>query len=257
MFETDGGEEELSFSCRVKGGAARAATETSKKQGAKCPTNQRRKEWVRRRRKAWEERRRVSATADAATATAAAVAATIEVATTAARGGGANPLSVVERAVVLAAPVNTEVKEASAAATVALVEEVSTSATAADSAAASATVAVLQRAKVAVWERRTSARAQILARRRESEGSEVLRSPDPVVSELEISWASGEREELECTKREIDEDVMEPERGTAAPHPRDRILCTICYAQYHTWCYTCSKSYSIERKSKYLNRKCI
>jgi hypothetical protein len=111
------------------------------------------------------------------------------VATTAARGGGAaNPLSVVERAVVLAAPVNTEVKEASAAATVALVEEVSTSATAADSAAASATAAVLQRAKVAVWERRTSARAQILARRRESEGSKVLRSPDPVVSELKISW---------------------------------------------------------------------
>jgi hypothetical protein len=32
MFETVGGEEELSFACRVKGRAARAATETSKKQ---------------------------------------------------------------------------------------------------------------------------------------------------------------------------------------------------------------------------------
>ncbi len=160
-------------------------------------------------------------------------------------------------AAVLAAPVNTEVKETSSAATAAVAEAVSASATAGDSAATAATAAVIQRGKVAVWERRTNARAQILVKRRESEGSEVLRSPDPVVSELEISWASGEREELECTKREIDEDVMEPERGTAAPHPRDRILCTICYAQYHTWCYTCSKSYSIERKSKYLNRKCI
>ncbi len=183
MFETVEGEEELSFSCRVKGGATRAAT--SKKQGAKRLANQRRKERARRRRKAWEERRRVSATADAATATAAAGAATataatgaatataaagaatIEVATAAARGGrAANPLSVVAGAAVLAAPVNKEVKEASAAATSAV-------ATAADSAAAASTAAVLQRAKVAVWERRTSARAQILARRRESEGSEV------------------------------------------------------------------------------------
>ncbi len=170
----------------------------------------------------------------------------------AARGGrAANPLSVVAGAAVLATPVNKEVKEASAAATAAVAEEVSTSATAADSAAT--TAAVLQRAKVAVWERRTSARAQILARRRESEGSEVLRSPDPVVSELEISWASGEqREELECPKNVIDEDVMKPERGTATtkPHPWGRILCTICCAQYHTWCYTFCKSCSIERKSK-------
>jgi len=175
------------------------------------------------------------------------------VATAAARGGGAaNPLSVVAGAAVLAAPVNKEVKEASAAATAAVAEEVSTSATAADSVAAAATAAVLQRAKVPVWMRRTSARAQILARRRESEGSEVLRSPDPVVSELEISWASGEREELECTKNVIDEDVMKPERGTATttPHPWGRILCTICCAQYHTWCYAYCKSCSIERKSK-------
>ncbi len=106
---------------------------------------------------------------------------------------------------------NTEVKEASAAATEAVAGEIPASATAVDSVTAASTAAVLQRAKVAIWERRTIARAQILARRRESEGSEVLRSPDPVVSELEISWMSGEREELDCTNREIDEDVMEPE----------------------------------------------
>ncbi len=50
-FETTGGEEELSFSCRVGG----AATGASKKQGR--PANERRKERARRRR-AWEERRR-------------------------------------------------------------------------------------------------------------------------------------------------------------------------------------------------------
>jgi hypothetical protein len=45
-FETKGGEEELSISCRVGG----AATGTSKKQG--CPANERRKERARRRRRA-------------------------------------------------------------------------------------------------------------------------------------------------------------------------------------------------------------
>ncbi len=51
-FDTKGGEEELSFSCRVGG----AATGASKKQGR--PANERRKERARRRRRAWEERRR-------------------------------------------------------------------------------------------------------------------------------------------------------------------------------------------------------
>jgi hypothetical protein len=39
------------------------------------------------------------------------------------------------------------------------------------------------------------ARALILAKRRDSDGADVLRSPDPAVAELEISWASGERDE--------------------------------------------------------------
>ena len=84
-------------------------------------------------------------------------------ATVAARGGGAaSALSVVAGAAVLAAPVNTEVKEASAG-------EIATSATAVDSVTTASTAAVLQRAKVAVWEMRTSARAQILT------GEESLR----------------------------------------------------------------------------------
>jgi hypothetical protein len=95
--------------------------------------------------------------------------------------------------------------------TAAVAGEIAASATAVDSVTAASTAAVLQRAKVAVWERRTSASAQIIARRRDSEGSEVLRGPDPVVSELEITWTSEEREELDCTNREIDEDVMEPD----------------------------------------------
>ena len=64
-FETKGGEEELSISCRVGG----AATGASKKQGR--PANERRKERARRRRRAWEERRRRPAGEGAAAATAA------------------------------------------------------------------------------------------------------------------------------------------------------------------------------------------
>jgi hypothetical protein len=55
-FETKGGEEELSFLCRV-GGAATSTTAkgASKKQGH--PASERRREWARRRRKAWVEKR--------------------------------------------------------------------------------------------------------------------------------------------------------------------------------------------------------
>ncbi len=74
-----------------------------------------------------------------------------------------------------------------------------------------AKVAVLQRAKVVQYGRgEKNPRAQILARRRESERSEDLRRPNPVVSELEISWTSREREELNCINREIEDDMMEP-----------------------------------------------
>jgi hypothetical protein len=53
-------------------------------------------------------------------------------------------------------------------------------------------------------ERRAGARAQTLARRRGSEASDVLRSPEPSMPELEISWMSEEREEQEeeeCGKK--------------------------------------------------------
>jgi hypothetical protein len=55
-FETTGGEEELSFLCRI-GGAATSTTAkgASKKQG--CPANERRRKRARRRRKALVERR--------------------------------------------------------------------------------------------------------------------------------------------------------------------------------------------------------
>jgi hypothetical protein len=60
--------------------------------------------------------------------------------------------------------------------------------------AAAATAAVRQ--KVAAVERRASRRALTLARNRGSEAAECLRSPEPALPELEISWASKEREEL-------------------------------------------------------------
>ncbi len=51
--------------------------------------------------------------------------------------------------------------------------------------------------KVAVVERRAGERALTLAMRRGSEVSDGLRSPEPAIPELEISWVSEEREELE------------------------------------------------------------
>jgi hypothetical protein len=46
-------------------------------------------------------------------------------------------------------------------------------------------------------ERRAGARALTLAMRRGSEVSDGLRSPELAIPELEISWVSEEREELE------------------------------------------------------------
>jgi hypothetical protein len=60
-----------------------------------------------------------------------------------------------------------------------------------------AVAAIRQKSKVAVVERRAGARALTLAMRRGSEVSDGLRSPEPAIPELEISWVSGEREELE------------------------------------------------------------
>ena len=66
-FETTGGEEELSFLCRVGGAATSTATKgSSKKQGR--PANKRRRERARRRREAWVERRRGPAVEGAAAA---------------------------------------------------------------------------------------------------------------------------------------------------------------------------------------------
>jgi hypothetical protein len=44
--------------------------------------------------------------------------------------------------------------------------------------------------------------------RRDSD-RDILRSPDPAVSELEISWASAEREEPEWEEKELQEDEEE------------------------------------------------
>jgi hypothetical protein len=37
-----------------------------------------------------------------------------------------------------------------------------------------------------------------------------MRSPNPVVSMLEISWTSRELEDLDGTNREIEDDMIEP-----------------------------------------------
>jgi hypothetical protein len=68
--------------------------------------------------------------------------------------------------------------------------------------AAAATAQICQKAKVNTVERRADARAQKLARSRGTEASDGLRSPEPAISELEISWVSEEREELEEKDKE-------------------------------------------------------
>jgi hypothetical protein len=74
---------------------------------------------------------------------------------------------------------------------------------------AAATAAVRQKAKAAAVERRASARALTLARIRGSEPAECLRSPEPAMPELKISWASEEREELRDVEKEQEEEPEE------------------------------------------------
>ncbi len=60
-------------------------------------------------------------------------------------------------------------------------------------------------------EREGQARALILAKRRDSDGADILRSPDPAVAELEISWTFGERAEPEWKGKEPEGEVEEQE----------------------------------------------
>jgi hypothetical protein len=96
----------------------------------------------------------------------------------------------------------------------------SAAATPADStAAAAATAALRQKSKVRAGERRSSARALILAKRRDSDEADILRSPDTAVAELEISWASGEREETDWMEKEPEGEVEEQEPYHLLPEP--------------------------------------
>ncbi len=81
-------------------------------------------------------------------------------------------------------------------------------------------VAAGESSKVAAGERRSSARALILAKRRDSDGADVLRSPDPAVAELEISWASGERDETDWMEKEPEGEVEEEEPYHLLPEPK-------------------------------------
>ncbi len=58
-------------------------------------------------------------------------------------------------------------------------------------------------------ERRAIARALTLARSRGSHAAECLRSPETALPELEISWASEEREELGDDEKEQEEEPEE------------------------------------------------
>jgi hypothetical protein len=111
---------------------------------------------------------------------------------------------------------------ATAADSPAATAEDSAAATAADStAAASSTAALRQKSKVRAGEKRSSARALILAKRRDSDGADVLRSPDPAVAELEISWAPGEREKTDWMEKEPEGEVEEQEPYHLLPEPKE------------------------------------
>ncbi len=84
-------------------------------------------------------------------------------------------------------------------------------ATAADSAAATAADSADQQQQ----------RRLILAKRRDSDGADVLRSPDPTMAELDISWASGEREETDWMEKEPEGEVEEQEPYKLLPEPKE------------------------------------
>jgi hypothetical protein len=86
-----------------------------------------------------------------------------------------------------------------------------------------ATAAVRQKAKIAAVERRVSARALALARSRGSEAAECLRSPEPALPELEISWASEEREELGDDEKEQEEEPEEEKEKEPSEEPAEEL----------------------------------
>jgi hypothetical protein len=72
-------------------------------------------------------------------------------------------------------------------------------------------------------ERRASARASTLARSRGSEAAECLRSPEPALPELEISWASAEREELGDNEKEQEEEPEEEKEKEPSEEPAEEL----------------------------------
>ena len=89
--------------------------------------------------------------------------------------------------------------------------------------AGSATAAVRQKVKVAAVERRASASALTLARSRGSDAAECLRSPETALPELEISWASEEREELGDDEKEQEEEPEEEKEKEPSEEPAEEL----------------------------------
>jgi Mg-chelatase subunit ChlI len=121
-----------------------------------------------------------------------------------------------------------------------VVEAVASSATSVDAAATAtaATAAIREKTKVAVLERRVGARAQTLARRRGSEASDVLRSPEPAMPELEISWMSEEREEQEEEELDLEPSLPEPNEEQECQLPRQQgWICSCCLSRNHDTAY--------------------
>jgi len=272
-LETLDGEEELSFCCRsIPASASAAATSpmapTARRHCRKRKPNEKRREKARRRRDAWKEKRRGGGAASGAAKKAGAaelaapeVAEEEEASAVAAAVGAAEELTASATAADKAGSATAATATAAAATAAAATAAAATAAaaTAAAATAAAATAVLRQKWKIVAGERRSSARALILARRRDSDGADVLRSPDLAVSELEISWDSGQREEPDWKEKELEEGAeeleseKEPEREEPEsekwkeiPPTSTEVICRVCWQGQHTFsgslygrCYLC------------------
>jgi hypothetical protein len=113
-----------------------------------------------------------------------------------------------------------------------------------------ATEAVRQKAKVAAVERRASARALTLARSRGSEVAEGLRSPELTMPELEISWASEEREELGYEEEEQKEEPRQRRRRSQQTRGRRSHRSRQRRSQKRRMSYFCARSQRAVRSQK-------
>jgi len=281
ILETRGGEEEINFFCSPQPGAAatQAAEAFHKQAKKKCPANKRRRERAKRRREAWREKKSQYTQAGNTTAAADLTAAAYMTTTALAADNSMVAPSAAEVAPVMAATARTaaartatartaaartaaartaaattEAPEPGAARTVAVATaedvEVGTAASAA-ACPSTATVFLRERSKACAGERRSSARASLLSKRRDSMASGSPENLRRANSMEEMNYSFRIELEPDEFQREEERDVaVEREREATSeipppPQPRDHFpirllnkhpdwfLCSTCLRRHH------------------------